>query len=262
MKFYGLLLFVLLRGGAAAAQEHGPVYVGHDALYEYGGHYTVTGQFVPLYLPGDTLTASQHANQGESFPVQAVGARWAQVRKKGKLYFMRKQYLNLRGALVLGPDSVAVPRTPVTGLVRYVGSATAPGTQAELMGRAQVWFATGFRTREVLQVQDPASGTLVGKAFSEVFIHGPEPTAHRLDYTIQVTCQDGGYRYIISTFGFGLYMGSVVGATSVPAELLVFDTKLNGRQRPLILQYKTELYRVAQDIQRQLREAMSKPVGS
>ena len=111
-------------------------------------------------------------------------------------------------------------------------------------------------------MQDAATGALVGKAFSEVFIHSPEPNLHRLDYTIQITCFDGRYRYAISTFGFGTYLGSYSGNTGSAAEKVVFNTKLNGRQRSLIRQYKAELYRVARQVQQQLRTAMDKPVGS
>ena len=247
---------------AMAQDETVPTFVGHDLLRTVGGRYNVTGQYVPLYLPGDTVAAAQHASQGERLPVQAMGSRWALVYKTGKHYFMRKEYLNLPGALALGPDSVAVPRDPATGLIRYSGEAVAPGSQAELMGRAKVWFATGFRTKEVMQVQDAATGALVGKAFSEVFIHAPEPNTHRLDYTIQITCRDGGYRYVISSFGFGQYLGSYGGVSGTPAERVIFDTKYSGKQRAIIIKHKTELYRVALDVQQQLRAAMGKPVGS
>lgn len=258
------LLLLLLCGGPAVAQQPdgAPVYVGHEPLAPTNRRYTVTGQFVPLYLAGDTLNTAQHANQGERLLVQGLGRTWAQVVKKQRRYFMHKQYLNLPDALSVVPDSVAVPRAPVSGLVRYTGEATVPGTQAELMGRAKVWFATGFRTKEVLQVQDAATGALVGKASSEVFIRAPEPTAHRLDYTVQVTCGEGGYRYVISGFGFGSYLGSYGGMSSTPAERVIFDTKLNGKQRAIATKHKTELYRVAQEVQQQLRAAMSKPVGS
>lgn len=266
MKFLLFVLPLLSMWSSATAQnqftEVVPVFVGHDLLRSVGGRYDVTGQYVPLYLPGDTLTANQYVSQGERLPVQAAGNRWALVRKDGKLYFTPKKYLNLPGALVLGSDSLALPRNPATGLIYYTGDAAAPGTQAELMGRAQVWFATGFRTKEVMQVQDAASGTLVGKAFSEVFIHAPEPNPHRLDYTIQITCRDGGYRYVISSFGFGQYLSSFGGVSGTPVERVLFDTKLSGKQRAIVVKQKTELYRVAQELQQQLRAAMGKPVGS
>lgn len=111
-------------------------------------------------------------------------------------------------------------------------------------------------------MQDAATGALVGKAFSEIFIHAPEPNLHRLDYTIQIACHDGNYSYTISTFGFGAYLGTYNGNTGSAAEKVVFNTKINGRQRAVIRQYKAELYRVAQQVQQQLRAAMDKPVGS
>ena len=265
MKYLWLLVLVIACHSRAAAQAPDPIpiYVGHDRLAPFSGLYAVTGQYVPLYLAGDTTTAARHLVQGERVRVTGVGRHWVQVVHKYKDYFMRRQFITLSNDLKEVPDSVAVPRDATTGLIRYVGEAAVPGiSQAELMGRAKVWFATNFRTEEVLQVQDVATGTLVGKAFSEVFIHAPEPNLHRLDYTIQITCRDGNYRYAISTFGFGAYLGSYSGNTGSAAEKLVFDTKLNGRQRPLIRQYKAELFRVAQQVQQQLRAAMGKPVGA
>ncbi|GAB3300409.1 hypothetical protein GCM10027511_15530 [Hymenobacter humi] len=229
----------------------------------YGGRHSVTGQFVSLYKwQGDTLNPALQVSQGEQLYVRGLGQKWVQVNKNNQNYFMLKKYLNVPGAIALGPDASAFPRDSKSGLIRYTGEVSVPGTKSELMGRAQVWFASAFRTKEVLQVQDPASGALVGKAFSEIFMNGPEPTNHRLDYTIQLFCTDGGYRYVISSFGIGAYLGSFGNVTGQPAERFVFETKVNGKQRPLTLQYKTELYRVAQDVQAQLRQAMSKPAGS
>ena len=134
----------------------------------HGGHYAVTGQYVPLYLTADTAVAAQHASRGETLPVRALGNAWALVRKGGKSYYVRKRYLNLPSTLAM-PDSVVVPRDPVTGLISYVGDVDVSATQAELMGRTRLWFATAFRAKDVFQVQDPTTGTLVGKAFSEIF---------------------------------------------------------------------------------------------
>ena len=265
MKPLYLFLLALACGGRVAAQtpDFVPVFVGHDQLAPFNKNYSVTGQYVPLYLAGDTTTAVLHLVQGERVHVAGVGQRWVQVVHKYKGYFMRRQFITLPDDLKGTPDSVAVPRDATTGLIRYVGEVPAPGSsQAELMGRAKVWFATNFRTEEVLQVQDAATGALVGKAFSEVFIHSPEPNLHRLDYTIQITCADGRYRYAISTFGFGAYLGAYSGNTGSAAEKLVFNLKPNGKQRAVIRQYKAELYRVAQQVQQQLRTAMSKPVGT
>ena len=262
-----LWLFVLLlachRRVAAQAPDPIPIYVGHDRLAPFSGLYAVTGQYVPLYQAGDTTNAVLHLVQGERVRVAGVGRHWVQVARKYKEYFMRRQFITLPNDLKEVPDSVAVPRDATTGLIRYVGEGAVPGTsQAELMGRAKVWFATNFRTEEVLQVQDAATGALVGKAFSEVFIHAAEPNLHRLDYTIQIICRDGSYRYAISTFGFGAYLGSYSGNTGFAAEKVVFDTKLNGRQRAVVRQYKAELFRVAQQVRQQLRAAIGKPVGS
>jgi hypothetical protein len=265
MKPLYLFLLAFACGGRAAAQipDPVPVYMGHDRLAPFSGLYAVTGQYVPLYPPGDTTAAVLHLVQGERVRVKAVGQRWVQITRKYKNYFISRQFITLPNDLKEIPDSVAVPRDATTGLIRYSGDVPAPGrSQAELMGRAKVWFATNFRTEEVLQVQDAATGALVGKAFSEVFIHSPEPNLHRLDYTIQITCSDGRYRYAISTFGFGTYLSIYSGNTGSAAEKLVFTTKVNGQQRPLIRQYKAELYRVARQVQQQLRTAMDKPVGS
>ena len=265
MKYLWLFVLIGACHGRALAQapEPVPVYVGHDRLAPFNGIYALTGQYVPLYPAGDTITAALHLVQGERVRVAAVGRQWVQVVHKYRDYFMRRQFITLPDDLKEIPDSVAVPRDANTGLIRYVGTAAVPGiSQAELMGRAKVWFATNFRTEEVLQVQDPATGALVGKAFSEVFIHSPEPNLHRLDYTIQITCRDGSYRYVISTFGFGAYLGTYSGNTGFAAEKVVFSTKVNGRQPRLIRQYKAELYRVAQQVQQQLRAAMGTPVGS
>lgn len=265
MKSFWLLLLLIACHHRVAAQdsERVPVYVGHDRLAPFSGLYAVTGQYVPLYAAGDTTSAMLHLVQGERVRVGGVGQRWVQVVHKSKDYFIRRQFITLPDDLKEIPDSVAVPRDATTGLIRYVGDVLVPGSsQAELMGRAKVWFATNFRTEEVLQVQDAATGALVGKAFSEVFIHSPEPNLHRLDYTIQITCVDGRYRYAISTFGFGAYLGSYSGNTGFAAEKLVFDKKTNGQQRAIVRQYKAELYRVAQQVQQQLRTALSKPVGT
>jgi len=266
MKYLWLILLIIACRSRVLAQESDlvlPIYVGHDRLAPFGGLYAVTGQYVPLYVAGDTTNAVLHLVQGERVRVAGVGRRWVKVVHKYKDYFMRRQFITLPNDLQETPDSVAAPRDATTGLIRYVGEAAVPGiAQAELMGRAKVWFATNFRTEEVLQVQDAATGALVGKAFSEVFIHGSEPTLHRLDYTIQITCRDGSYRYAISTFGFGAYLGSYSGNTGFAAEKVVFDTKLNGRQRAAIRQYKAELFRVAQQVQQQLRAALDKPVGT
>ena len=260
-----LFLLILLFLGVAeyypAAAQTSPK-DAPEFMIPAGGHYAITGQYVPLYLTADTTVVTQHASLGEQLPVWWLGNTWAQVRKSGKSYYVRKRYLNLPGATAIIPDSVTVPRDPVTGLIRYVGDVDLPGTRAELMGRAQVWFATGFRTKDVLQVNDAATGTLVGRAFSEIFIHAPEPTNHRVDYNIQLTCRDGHYHYVISNFAFGAYLAPVGNGTGSAAELFVFRTKANGQQRALILKYKSELYRVAQAVQQQLRTGMSKPVGS
>ncbi|MET4075957.1 DUF4468 domain-containing protein [Hymenobacter sp. UYCo722] len=265
MKYLWLLLLLIACHSRVAAQATNlvPAYVGHDRLAPFSGLYAITGQYVPLYLAGDTTNAVLHLVQGERVRVTGVGRRWVQVVHKYKDYSMRRQFVTLPDDLQEIPDSVAVPRDATTGLIRYVGEAAVPGSsQAELMGRAKVWFATNFRTEEVLQVQDAATGALVGKAFSEVFIHAPEPSLHRLDYTIQITCRDGSYRYAISTFGFGAYLGSYSGNTGFAAEKVVFDTRFNGKQRAVIRQYKAELFRVAQQVQQQLRTALDKPVGS
>ena len=177
---------------------------------------------MPLYPAGDTTTAVLHLVQGERLRVAAVGRRWVQVVHKYREYFMRRQFITLPNDLQEIPDSLSVPRDATTGLVRYVGGAAVPGTsQAELMSRAKVWFATNFRTEEVLQVQDAATGALVGKSLSELFIHSPEPNFHRLDYTVQITCRDGTYRYAISTFGFGAYLSAYSGNTGSAAEKVV-----------------------------------------
>lgn len=265
MKYLWLLALIIACHSRVAAQESDfvPIYVGHDRLVPFSRVYAVTGQYVPLYLAGDTTNVVLHLVQGERVRVAGVGRRWVQVVHKYKYYFMGRQFITLPNDLQEIPDSVAVPRDATTGLVRYVGEAAVPGiSQAELMGRAKVWFATYFRTEEVLQVQDAATGALVGKAFSEVFIHAPEPYLHRLDYTVQIICRDNNYRYAISTFGYGTYLGSYSGNTGFAAEKVVFDTKFNGRQRAVVRQYKAELFRVAQQVQQQLRAAMGKPVGS
>lgn len=255
MRTFWLFLLVLAMGGPAAAQIAFP-----EGMAPYGGRFAIIGQYVPLYLSADTTVIARRASQGERVAVQLTGNNWTQVRVKGQLYFVRRRYLNLPGALAAVPDSVAVPRDPVSGLIRFVGEVDAPSSQAELMSRAKVWFATAFRGTEVLQVQDAAAGALVGKSFSEIFIHAPEPNNHRLDYTIQLNCRDGHYRYVISQFAFGAFVMNE--ATGSPAELLVFQTKINGAQRALVLKYKAELYRVARDLQSQVRAAMSKTVGS
>ncbi len=262
MKTSWLLLLVLAFAGSgkAAAQTTNPK--DPELMVYQSGRYAITGQYVPLYLTADTTAVAQHASLGEKLPVWAIGNNWAKVRKGGKSYYVRKRYLNLPGATATIPDSVAVPRDAASGLIRYLGDADPPGTQAELVGRAQVWFATFFRSKDVLQVQDAATGTLVGKAFSEIFIHAPEPVNHRVDYTIQVTCRDGHYHYSITNFAFGTYLMPIGNGTGIPAELFVFQTKANGQQRALILKYKAEVYRVARDLQSQLRAAMSKPAGS
>jgi len=274
MKLLRVLVLLLLSAGAAAAQA--PAFFGREMLVPFGGRYLVTGQFVPLYsIAGDTASVVLHANQGEALAVRAVGPTWAQVQKNFAVYYVRKQYLNVPLPFGPVPDSVAVPRDPATGLVRYAGEAAAPGTRAELMGRAQVWFATAFRAKNVLQVQDPASGTLVGKAVSDVFINATDQEPpHQLEYTIEISCRNGGYRYHVSSFSFSNTGGVVVVGTygspstqigtagSAPAERFVFATRTNGTQRALTLQYKAELYRVAREVQGQLRAAMRKPVGS
>ncbi|WP_210516700.1 DUF4468 domain-containing protein [Hymenobacter terricola] len=264
MKLTWLLLLLVLPGGTAAAQGTGtaPAKKDPELMVPYYGHFTITGQYVPLYLTADTTAVDQHASRGEVLPVWQIGNIWAQVHKAGKSYYVRRSYLNFPDALVITPDSVAVPRDPATGLIRYVGDVDVPGTQAELMGRAQVWFATGFPTKDVLQVNDAATATLVGRTYSEIFIHAPEPNNHRVDYTIQLTCRDGHYHYAISNFAFGAYLAPIGNGTGSPAELFVFRTKANGQQRALMLKHKAELCRVGRELQSQLRTALSRPTGS
>ncbi|HEX8325964.1 MAG TPA: hypothetical protein VF629_00385 [Hymenobacter sp.] len=48
---------------------------------------------------------------------------------------------------------------------------------------------------------------------------------------------------------------------NIPAERLLFKTNYNGQQSNLVLQYKGESYRVALDLQSQLKAAMNKPIG-
>jgi hypothetical protein len=258
MKIIKLLFVSLLASSTAAAQTTLP-----KAIEPYTRKHRVTGQYVPLYGTWvDTTVVAMHANQGDVVRVVGLGRKWAQVKHNGAQYFLLKRHLNIPGAIEFGPDEVAFPRDPTSGQISYEAEVAVPGTQAELVGRAQVWLATAFRTKGVLQVQDAATGVLVGKAFSEIFVFAPDPVDHRLDFTIRLICKDGSYRYAISGFGFGAFLGSFGNVTGSPAERLVFETKFNGKQRNLVLKYKSELYRAAQEVQHQLRTAMNKPIGS
>lgn len=267
MKLLWLVALALISERAVAQLP------AQDGFRPYGYRHTITGQFVPMYADAkDTSVVARRANQGEDFAVRSLGNTWAKVVYKGtKIYYVRKRYLNVPGAFVLTPEAAVFPRDSTTGLVRYVGEGTASGTQAELMARAQVWFASALRSKDVLQVQETAAGALVGKAYSEVFLKHFGAASKRLGYTIQLTCRDGRYQYVISSFEFQENYVSTVTAdanssayqtiNNIPAERLLSETNYNGQQSDLVMQYKSELYRVGRDLQSQLRTAMNKPIG-
>lgn len=119
MKYLWLVLLGIAWSSRVAAQtpDRIPIYVGHERLATFSGHYAITGQYVPLYHAGDTINAVLHLVQGERVRVVWLGQLWTQVTRKSKDYFMRRQFITLPDDLKETPDSVAVPRDATTAVL-------------------------------------------------------------------------------------------------------------------------------------------------
>ena len=94
-------------------------------------------------------------------------------------------------------------------------------TSAEVLrGIVRGWFADSFKdANSVIQMDDPATNTIVGKGWSEFGSNG------RLHYTVEVQCKKGRVRvkvYDVKHEGAG-FIGYGTGAVPVPSLGALFD---------------------------------------
>lgn len=91
-------------------------------------------------------------------------------------------------------------------------------TISELMSRARLYFAEKYRSaKNVIQLDDPNSGILVGKAFSNTS-YGLRLSGFETHFTVKIECKPGRYRYTIYdvyVVGNGVTNGN---GAEIPAE--------------------------------------------
>lgn len=99
-------------------------------------------------------------------------------------------------------------------------------TAAELHSRAKAWFANVFQdSREVVQMDDEGSRTLIGKGTKESTIKELYDGGW-MHFTVEVSCKDGRYRFNIhSIYHENLTVKTLrMGGASAPIEAIDFGT--------------------------------------
>ncbi|MDQ1770429.1 DUF4468 domain-containing protein [Labilibaculum sp. A4] len=78
-------------------------------------------------------------------------------------------------------------------------------TADQLYSSARGWFAETFKSADdVLQMDDPVSGKLIGKGFSKVPIKAAGMIVEiKMQYTIKIFVKDGRFKYDISNIRVG-----------------------------------------------------------
>lgn len=195
-------------------------------------------------------------------PVLVVGMktpRWIVVKRGGSLYFVSRSYFDSNPAI---PDKEALPQD-TNGNILYSGVvAVSDANQGELYTRSKLWFASAFRSsKEVIQADDKADGYIVGKGYSRLYTsrYG-DLWASNLLFTVKLAVKDGRYKYELTGFTFESFSSKYNNFTSssIPAENIVFQRKLNGKQRGTVLQYKSDLHDAAQQLIESMKTGMGK----
>lgn len=134
----------------------------------------------------------------------------------------------------------------------------------ELYSRGMQWFAESYKSsNEVLQMDDPYSGKLIGKAWSQLYIDGylSMTVPIKMWYTIKVFLKDGRYKYDITDIE---YEGEASkyndwNPFKVPCEnFLVGDGyyKRNGKPRRLSVSYSENTQAAVNSLVASLKLAM------
>ena len=97
------------------------------------------------------------------------------------------------------------PIDSVTHRITYqeVVSLDSSFSKEKLFARAHEWFAKTFKdSRSVIQMDDPSSGKLVGKASLQVFVTAlwMKYEAGWVKFTVSIATKDSRYRYQITDF--------------------------------------------------------------
>lgn len=153
---------------------------------------------------------------------------WAQKNKESKIF---------------------LPIDSITNLITYQEVVKVEGiTKDELYIRAREWFAKTFvSAQDVIQMDDKASGKIIGKGSSSGFYSIlMSIIPYSLTYTVSITAKDGRYRYEISPF-------LVDGYPTEPHYVLY-----NKGKGPLAKKIPPHINRIAESLTSGIKEALNK----
>lgn len=77
-------------------------------------------------------------------------------------------------------------------------------TAKQLFSSAKLWFTKSFKNpKDVLVLDDPEAGTLVGKgtmSYNSNMLMGSAARKGFISFEVTISCKDGRYKYVISDF--------------------------------------------------------------
>ena len=90
----------------------------------------------------------------------------------------------------------------------------------ELMSRARLFFAENYRTTNVIQLDDPNSGIIIGRPSTRPIVNKLGMSAsYDVFYRIKIECKPGRYRYTIDdVYVQGANNAANLYGTKIPAE--------------------------------------------
>jgi hypothetical protein len=131
-------------------------------------------------------------------------------------------------------------------------------SKEQLYFRTKEYFANTFKSaKDVIQLDDKESGTMIGKAWTAIYIRVMGNPVHvRMWYSLKIQCKEGRYKAEIYDVS---YQGDT-GPPGYPNEM--FDRKSyfknNGQPRDVLEKYKTETVKTTNDILNSIQLAMKK----
>lgn len=114
---------------------------------------------------------------------------------------------------VTGCLNIAAQECPPMDTTAVVTVDSVPA--AELYARTKRWFATAFKNgKEVIQLDDPATFTIIGKGSVEYDDRG------LMKFTIEVACKEGRYRVELRDIEHVGVGGTTIGNKYIPTSTL------------------------------------------
>ncbi|MBX2969410.1 MAG: DUF4468 domain-containing protein [Cyclobacteriaceae bacterium] len=101
------------------------------------------------------------------------------------------------------------------GVVTYTKVVQVEGvTKDELYLRAKKWFVTTYKSaKDVIQLDDKESGTIVGKGNFRITYYAREPL---IDHTISISVKDGRFKYEIKDLVYSDKQGDKFAIENFP----------------------------------------------